>query len=127
MHTLSQFRLSDGPMLPGGGFDAYREFQTGLLFHDMRKKPSYASFRCPFVAPPPRQAACASGARSAPAAATTVTLERKRGGGWKRGRHRPDHPPRLLAAQSVRKRSGTYRYRWGRGGPRRTSDHIRVR
>ena len=49
VRSFAQFRLSDGPKLPGNGFDAWREFQTGLLFHDMRPKPSYLSFRDPFV------------------------------------------------------------------------------
>src|SRR6185503_18494043 len=125
VHTLSQFRLSDGPVLPGGGFDSFREFQTGLLFHDMRKKPSYESFRCPFVLHR-RGKRLRFWGQVRPGTRHEVTLERKRRSGWK---------PVLTARttshgywqRAVRKRSGTYRYRWGRGGPRRTSDRIRVR
>ena len=124
VHTLSQFRLSDGPVLPGGGFDAYREFQTGLLFHDMREKPSYGSFRCPFVLHR-RGKRLRFWGQVRPGRRHTVTLQRKRHGRWK-ALTTVQTTGRGYWERSVRKRSGTYRYRWG-SGSHRVSDQIRVR
>ena len=124
VHTHSQFRLTDGRVGPGRGFDAYREFQTGLMFHDMRKKPSYDSFRAPFVVKR-RGKRLRFWGQVRPGGRHEVTLERKKGGPWKRvftvGTSRRGYWQR-----KTRKRAGTYRYRWG-AGSRRTSDKVRVR
>ena len=123
VRTFSQFRLTDGAVHPGGGFDAYREFQTGLMFRDMRKKPSYDSFRSPFVVKR-RGKRLRLWGQVRPGGRHQVDVERNRGRGWKR----------IALAQTtrrgywwgkVRRREGTYRFRWG-AGPRRKSDHIRV-
>jgi len=45
---LNQFRLTDGG-LAGSGARRFEEFQSGLMFRDRRKKPSYAVFPHPFV------------------------------------------------------------------------------
>jgi hypothetical protein len=45
---LNQFRLTDGA-LRGTGFARFREFQSGLLFNNRRKKPAYRTFPHPFV------------------------------------------------------------------------------
>ena len=126
VRTLSQFRLTDGPKLPGGGFDAWREFQTGLMFHDMRPKPSYCLVPRPVrreaaeqeqAAPlgpgPPRRPARRhrSSARRAAAGSASRPSRTTRRGYWQR---------------KLRSRGGTFRYRWG-SGKRRISDHIRVR
>ena len=124
VRTLSQFRLSDGPVFPGGGFDSFREFQTGLLFHDMRQKPSYDSFRCPFVLHR-RGKRLRFWGQVRPGRRHDVTLQRKRGGDWK-AVTTARTTRRGYWHRSVRKRPGQYRYQWGRGGPRRTSDRIRV-
>ena len=127
VHTLSQFRLSDGP----GAARAAASTPTGssrpaccstTCARSRRTAPSATRSSCTGAA-----SACASGARSAPAAATTSRSSASGAAAGRRVATVADDPPRLLAAQSVRKRSGTYRYRWGRGGPRRTSDRIRVR
>ena len=120
---LTQFRLSDGPIGPGRGFDAYREFQTGLLFHDLRTKPSYASFRHPFVGRR-RNGRLRLWGQVRPGRRHEVEIQRKKGRRWK-----------LVATvttsrngywqRKVGGRSGTYRYRWGRRGSR-TSDKIRL-
>ena len=124
VHTLSQFRLSDGPILPGGGFDAYREFQTGLRFHDMRKKPSYDSFRCPFLANR-RGKRLRFWGQVRPGGRHDVTLQRKKRGIWTQVATATT-TRRGYWQRRLRKRSGIYRYRWG-SGKRRTSDAIRVR
>ena len=123
VRTFSQFRLTDGPIHPGGGFDAYREFQTGLMFRDMRKKPSYDSFRSPFVVKK-RGGRLRFWGQVRPGGRHDVTLERKSGGVWK-----PVFATRTTQRgywqRKARRRAGTYRYRWG-AGSRRTSDRIRV-
>jgi hypothetical protein len=48
IRAINQFRLTDGKVR-GRGFAAFREFQTGLLFSNRRKKPAYGSFPDPFV------------------------------------------------------------------------------
>ena len=117
VRTLNQFRLTDGPIYPGGGFGAYREFQSGLMFRDMRKKPAYASFRHPFV-----EARRGFWGQVRPGGRHQVTLQRKRGRRWKRvASTRTDG--RGYWQLRVKKRSGRYRYRWSGG----TSDRIRVR
>jgi hypothetical protein len=124
VRSLNQFRLTDGRILPGGGFQAYREFQSGLLFRDMRTKPAYASFRHPFVARR-RGGRVRLWGQVRPGRAHDVTIERKRGGRWKRvGRARTGR--RGYWRRKLRAPAGTYRYRWGRGA-RRTSDRVRVR
>jgi len=45
---INQFRLTDGG-LSGSGPQRFAEFQSGLLFGDRRRKPSYATFPDPFV------------------------------------------------------------------------------
>jgi hypothetical protein len=124
VHTFSQFRLTDGRVHPGGGFDAYREFQTGLMFRDMRKKPSYDSFRSPFVVKK-RGKRLRFWGQVRPGGRHEVTLERKKGRGWKRI-FTTTTTRRGYWQRKARKRAGTYRYRWG-AGSRRTSDRIRVR
>ena len=93
------------------------------MFRDMRKKPSYDSFRSPFVVKR-RGNRLRFWGQVRPGGRRDVTLERRRGGRWKR----------VLTAtttrrgywqRKARRRSGIYRYRWG-SGPRRTSDRIRV-
>jgi len=124
VHTYSQFRLTDGPVFPGGGFDAYREFQTGLMFRDMRKKPSYASFRHPFDIQR-RGKRLRLWGQVRPGGRHDVTIERKRGGNWKQVAAATTNR-RGYWQRKIRRRAGTYRYRWGTG-KRRTSDSIRAR
>jgi hypothetical protein len=125
VRSLTQFRLSDGPVLPGGGFDAYREFQTGLLFHDMREKPSYASFRHPFVAQRrgPRRIRLWGQVR--PQQRHDVEIERKAGGEWNRVA-RATTTRRGYWQRKIRSSGGKFRYRWGRRASR-ISDVRRVR
>jgi cellulase (glycosyl hydrolase family 5) len=125
VRTFSQFRLSDGRKLPGGGFAAWREFQTGLLFHDMRRKPSYLSFRQPFVAQPRGRRHVRLWGQVRPGGRHQVTIERKKGGGWKKLATLTT-TPRGYWQRKLRSHGGTFRYRWG-SGKNRTSDTVRVR
>lgn len=47
---LNQFRLTDG-RFRGRGITRYKEFQSGLLFSNRRKKPAFRGYANPFVAP----------------------------------------------------------------------------
>jgi hypothetical protein len=124
VRTLNQFRLTDGPVLPGGGFAAYREFQSGLMFRDGRTKPAYGSFRHPFVATR-RGGRIRFWGQVRPGRSHEVALERRSGGGWRRvAGARTDR--RGYWRRRVARRAGTYRYRWG-SGSRRTSDALKVR
>jgi hypothetical protein len=76
---LNQFRLTDGPILPGGGFAAYREFQSGLMFRNRKLKPAYAAFPRPFV-----KTKRGFWGQVRPGGRRTVTLEKRSGGRWKR-------------------------------------------
>ncbi|HYH58487.1 MAG TPA: hypothetical protein VD790_04635 [Thermoleophilaceae bacterium] len=125
VHSLNQFRLTDGPIYPGEGFAAYREFQSGILFRDFRQKPSYASFRQPFVAKRRGKRRLVLWGQARPGRRHRITVERRpRGGKWRRVAR--DRTSRAGYWQkTVRRRKGAYRYRWG-SGKRRTSDAIRV-
>jgi len=123
IRTINQFRLTDGPILPGGGFAAYREFQSGLEFHNGRKKPAFGSFPHPFVGHR-RGGGVRLWGQVRPGGRHTVVVERRTGGRWKRvAKARTNH--RGYWHRRLRKPGGTYRYRWGRGA-KRTSDAIRV-
>lgn len=116
VRSINQFRLTDGPIAPGGGFAAYREFQSGLMFRNMRPKPAYASFRHPFVA-----TRHGLWGQVRPGGRHRVTVERRRGRGWKRvARLRTD--ARGYWQRPIRRR-GTYRYVWAG----HSSDRIRAR
>ena len=124
VHTFSQFRLTDAPRRPGGGYDAWREFQTGLMFRDMRPKPAYDSFRSPFVVKKRGRRLLLWG-QVRPRRLHDITVERNLGRGWKVVA-RATTTPRGYWTRKIRRRPGTYRFRWG-SGHRLVSDRIRVR
>jgi hypothetical protein len=49
VREINQFRLTDGVVYKERGPERYREFQSGLLFVNRRKKPAFRSFPHPFV------------------------------------------------------------------------------
>ena len=124
VRSLNQFRLTDGPILPGGGFAAYREFQSGLMFRNGRAKPAYAVFRHPFVITR-RGGRMRLWGHVRPGGRHSVTVERRRGSSWRR-LTRARTNGRGYWQRTLTRRKGTYRYRWGRGA-RRTSARVRVR
>ena len=124
VRSLNQFRLTDGPVFPGGGFAAYREFQSGLMFRSGRAKPAYASFRHPFVVLRRGRRLRVWG-HVRPGGAHDVVVERRRGNRW-RAVTRARTGGSGYWGRTIRRRRGVYRYRWGRGD-RRTSDRVRVR
>ena len=90
------------------------------MFRDMRKKPSYASFRHPFVIKR-RGKRLRLWGQVRPGGRHDVTIERKRGGALEADRARLATTRRGYWQRGIRRRAGTYRYRWG-AGKRRTSD-----
>ena len=124
VRSLNQFRLTDGPVLPGRGLAAYHEFQSGLLFRNGRAKPSYASFRHPFVARA-RGRRIGFWGQVRPGGRHDVVVERKEGRRWKRVASARTSRRGFWRAR-IGRRAGTYRYRWG-SGSRRASDALRVR
>jgi hypothetical protein len=114
---LNQFRLTDGPVLPGGGFAAYAEFQSGLMFRSGKAKPSYRSFDSPLVA-----TRRGFWGQVRPGGRHTVTLERKKRKGWVQiASIRSDR--RGYWTRKGKPRAGRYRFRWGAG----KSTALRVR
>ena len=109
VRALNQFRLVDGAIRPGGGLDRYREFQSGLLFVDGRRKPSYGSFQDPVVLAHRRL-----WGQVRPGARHTVTIERRAG-----RRFRPVATFRTdvrgYFQSGILRRAGDYRYRWEAG------------
>ena len=75
---LNQFRLTDGAVYDEPGPSRYREFQSGILFADRRKKPAYTSFPHPFVV-----AGSRFWGQVRPEGAHTVSIQVRRGGGWR--------------------------------------------
>ena len=126
VRSFAQFRLTDGPKLPGGGFDAWREFQTGLMFRDMRPKPSYLSFRQPFVVKRLGRRKLRLWGQVRPGGRHEVQVERKKGARWKRVAT-VSTTRRGYWQRKLRSGGGTFRYRWGSGGKKRTSDKVRAR
>lgn len=124
VRSLNQFRLTDGAIGPGRDFAAYREFQSGLMFRDMRAKPAYGSFRHPFVATA-RRGRIRFWGQVRPGRRHEVTLERRSRRRWGRVAGAKTGS-RGYWRKRIAMRTGTYRYRWG-SGAKRTSDAIRVR
>ena len=121
LRAFNQFRLTDGPLRRARGLRRYAEFQSGLLFANRRKKPSYRSFPDPFVIDGSR-----FWGQVRPGGRHTVRLQYRRG-----RRPLPDHQARphrqrrLLPRPRLRRRKGQYRYTYR--GPSGASDTLRIR
>jgi hypothetical protein len=121
IRAINQFRLTDG-RVRGRGFAAFKEFQSGLLFSNRRRKPSYRSFPDPFVI---------SGSRFwgqvRPGGTHTVELQHRRS---RRGRFGRVRRVRTNAsgyfAVRTRRRRGQWRFSYS-DGPRGTSETISLR
>jgi hypothetical protein len=74
---INQFRLTDGAVYDEPGPARYREFQSGLLFANRRKKPAFRSFPHPFVVRGGR-----FWGQVRPGGAHTVAIQVHRGGAW---------------------------------------------
>ncbi|MFL6252465.1 MAG: cellulase family glycosylhydrolase [Actinomycetes bacterium] len=121
IRAINQFRLTDG-RIRGHGVAAFREFQSGLLFANRRKKPAYRTFANPFFI---------SGHRAwgqvRPGGRHAVTLQKRglRGGRFRRVRRvRTDR--RGYFSVRIGARRGQWRYVYS-DGPRGHSGTIRIR
>jgi hypothetical protein len=121
IRAINQFRLTDG-RIRGRGVAAFREFQSGLLFANRRKKPAYRSFPHPFFI---------SGHRAwgqvRPGGRHTVTLQKR---GLRRGRFRRVRRVRTDGRGYFSVRIGARRGKWRyvySDGPRGRSDTITIR
>jgi hypothetical protein len=121
IRSINQFRLTDG-RIRGRGVAAYREFQSGLLFANRRKKPAFRTFPNPFFI---------SGHRAwgqvRPGGRHTVTLQRRglRGGRFRSVR-RIGTDGRGYFSARIGRRRGQWRYVYS-DGPRGRSGTISIR
>lgn len=104
VRELNQFRLTDGPIYDEPGPERYREFQSGLLFDNRRKKPAFRSFPHPFVI---------SGSRFwgqvRPGGTHSVEIQIGGSGGWQTVRSLETDSRGFFSAGGAR-RGRTYRY-----------------
>jgi hypothetical protein len=121
IRAINQFRLTDGKV-HGKGVAAFREFQSGLLFSNRRKKPAYRTFPNPFVISRHR-----AWGQVRPGGQHTVTLQKRglHGGRFHRVRRiRTDS--RGYFSVRIGARRGQWRYVYT-DGPRGHSDTIKIR
>ena len=120
IHELNQFLLTDG-RVKGRGVAAFREFQTGLLFANRRKKPAYRSFPHPFVISGSR---CWGQVRPGGAHKVTIQFRSSSGGSFAAVRTvQTDSRGYFLV--SIRRRRGQWRYVYS-DGPSGASDVLTV-
>jgi hypothetical protein len=104
IRELNQFRLTDGAVYSEPGPERYREFQSGLLFANRRKKPAFRNFPHPFVI---------SGSRFwgqvRPGSAHLVQIQVGTGSGWATVRRVRTNRHGYFRARGAR-RGRTYRY-----------------
>jgi hypothetical protein len=117
VREINQFRLTDGEVYDEPGPTRYREFQSGLLFANRRKKPAYRTFPHPFVI---------SGSRFwgqvREGGAHTVSIQRGGGGGWTTVRRVRTDSRGYFSARGARDgRSYRFVYDGGRSSAARAS------
>lgn len=122
---INQFRLSDGRINRRAGRQGFLEFQSGLLFANRRKKPSYRAFQHPFFVNRGRfwgQIRAGSGPY-------TVRVQRLIGGrAWVTLLQIPVNNPRGYFSRFLPgRRPGLYRYVYTGRGIKGTSPRFRVR
>ena len=122
---INQFRLTDGRVNRRAGRRGFLEFQSGLLFANRRKKPSYRAFRHPFFV----QRVRFWGQIRAGTVPYTVRVQRRIGRrGWVTVLLIPVHNPRGYFSRSLPgRRRGIYRYLYTGRGVQGSSPSFRVR
>ena len=122
---INQFRLTDGRINRRAGRRGFLEFQSGLLFANRRKKPSYRAFQHPFFV----NRARFWGHVRAGTGPYTVRVQRLAGRrGWVTILQVPVNNPRGYFSRSLPgRRPGIYRYVHTGRGVRGTSPRFRVR
>jgi hypothetical protein len=102
---LNQFRLTDGVVYDEPGPARFREFQTGLLFANRRKKPAFRSFPHPFVISRGR-----FWGQVRPGGAHQVAIQVRRGGGWRTLRFVSTNARGYFRVRLRARRGRAYRY-----------------
>lgn len=120
LRAFNQFRLTDGPLRRARGLRRYAEFQSGLLFANRRKKPSYRSFADPFVIDGSR-----FWGQVRPGGRHSVRLQYRRRGGRFRTIKRARTDSAGYFRVRAKRRKGQYRYTYR--GPSGASDTLRIR
>jgi len=111
--ALNQFRVTDG-RIRGKGPLAFREFQSGLFFANGKAKPSAATFPNPIVVRPSGRSLLLVWGQVRIGGRHEVTVERRSGKRFAAvATARTDS--RGYFAKHVRRRAGTYRFRWPGG------------
>ena len=118
---LNQFRLTDGT-LSGFGPSRFKEFQSGLLFRDRRRKPAYGVFPHPFVIKGDR-----FWGQVRPGGAHLVRVEyrRSRGGRFREVATKFTNASGYFSFPLAGRKPGQYRYRYT--DPTGTSGIVSVR
>jgi hypothetical protein len=119
---INQFRLTDG-RIAGGGPKSFAEFQSGLLFRNRKKKPSYLSFPHPFVITGDRfWGQVRRGSRS------KILVQRKRGRGYFTTFQGTANSRGYFSFHLPGRKAGKYRYKYSGGsGATGTSRTVTVR
>jgi hypothetical protein len=121
---INQFRLTDGPINRRAGRRGYLEFQSGLLFVNRRKKPSFRAFQHPFFINRGRFWGHIRTGRGP----YTVRVQRRTGGGWVTVLQIPVGSSRGYFSRSLPgRRPGLYRYLYEGRNAKGTSPRFRVR
>ena len=122
---INQFRLTDGRINRRAGRRGFLEFQSGLLFANRRKKPSYRAFQHPFFV----NRARFWGHIRAGTGPYTVRVQRLAGRrGWVTILQLPVNNARGYFSRSLPgRRPGLYRYLYTGRGIDGTSPRFRVR
>jgi len=129
--AYNQFRLTDGKIGRSQGLRAFNEFQSGLMFANGRKKPSYEGFATPLVIDPATPRAGSSvrlWGQARPGGAHAITVEFRTGdsGAFERVAQ-PQTDARGYFTTKVNARAGYYRYSYSGGGTSGTSPALRLR
>jgi len=122
---INQFRLTDGRINRRAGRRGYLEFQSGLLFANRRKKPSYRAFQHPFFV----NRGQFWGQVRAGSPPYTVRVQRRIGRrGWVTVLQIPVNNARGYFSRWLPgRRPGVYRYVYTGRGINGTSPRVRVR
>jgi hypothetical protein len=118
---INQFRLTDGIIYREPGPARYREFQSGLLFANRRKKPAFGGFSHPFVIAGRR-----FWGQVRPGGAHRVTIqERTARGRWRTIRRLRTDARGYFSTRARRRRGRYYRFLYD-GAPAGKSNTLRI-
>ncbi len=129
LRAYNQFRLTDGKIGKAKGLRAFNEFQSGLLFANGRKKPSYDAFAAPLWIDPAKPRSGASArlwGQVRPGGASQVVVEFRSGSGSFAEVARATTDARGYFTASVTARSGEYRYSYSGGGATGTTPSLKL-